>query len=156
MQGHPNIRRLFENFVEMGKIYNPRGTGSFPIMHIIAIKRELLDRNPWVAMNLFKAFEEAKNRSLERALFVGSRYPIPWSYEYARQAQELLGKDFWPYGIERNPSPSTHFCNTPTSRVSAIAACSRKNYSRRKFRNASRSDAGFYLLAPPTIYRLKT
>jgi 4,5-dihydroxyphthalate decarboxylase len=101
LQGHPNIRRLFENFVEVEKIYI-RETGIFPIMHIVAIKKEILDRNPWVAMNLFKAFEEAKNRSLERALFVGSRYPIPWSYEYARQAQELLGKDFWPYGIEAN------------------------------------------------------
>jgi 4,5-dihydroxyphthalate decarboxylase len=101
LDGHPNIRRLFENFVEMEKVYI-RETGIFPIMHIIAIKRELLERNPWVAMNLFKAFEEAKNRSLQRALFVGSRYPIPWSYEYARQAQELIGKDFWPYGIEAN------------------------------------------------------
>jgi 4,5-dihydroxyphthalate decarboxylase len=53
-------------------------------------------------MNLFVAFEEAKNRSLERALFVGSRYPIPWSYHYAREAQALIGQDFWPYGIERN------------------------------------------------------
>jgi 4,5-dihydroxyphthalate decarboxylase len=101
INGHPNVRRLFENFVEMEKVYI-RETGVFPIMHIIAIKKELLDRNPWVAMNLFKAFEEAKNRSLQRALFVGSRFPIPWSYEYARQAQELIGKDFWPYGIEAN------------------------------------------------------
>ena len=74
-----------------------------PIAHIIAIKKELVNRDPWIAMNLFAAFEEAKNRSLERALFVGSRYPIPWSYEYAaRQAQELLGKDFWPYGVDAN------------------------------------------------------
>jgi len=101
LQGHRNVRRLFENFVEVEKAY-VRETGIFPIMHIIAIREEVLDRNPWVAMSLFTAFEEAKNRSLDRALFVGSRYPIPWSYEYARQAQELLGKDFWPYGIEAN------------------------------------------------------
>ncbi len=101
LQNHPNIRRLFENFVEVEKHYIQE-TGIFPIMHIIAIKNELLDRNPWIAMNLFSAFEEAKNRSLQRALFVGSRYPLPWTYEYARQAQELIGKDFWPYGIDAN------------------------------------------------------
>ena len=101
LRGHANIRRLFEDFVEVEKRYI-RETGIFPIMHIIAIRKELLDRNPWVAMNLFKAFEEAKNRSLARALFVGSRYPIPWTYEYAREAQELIGKDFFPYGIEAN------------------------------------------------------
>lgn len=101
LQNHPNIRRLFEDFVEVERRYI-RETGIFPIMHIIAIRKEVLDRNPWVAMNLFTAFEEAKNRSLERALFVGSRYPIPWSYEYAREAQELIGKDFWPYGIDAN------------------------------------------------------
>jgi 4,5-dihydroxyphthalate decarboxylase len=101
LQNHPNIRRLFENFVEVEKRYIQE-TGIFPIMHVIAVKKELLDRHPWIAMNLFTAFEEAKNRSLERALFVGSRYPIPWTYEYAREAQELIGKDFWPYGIEAN------------------------------------------------------
>jgi 4,5-dihydroxyphthalate decarboxylase len=101
LHNHPNIRRLFEHFVEVEKRYIQE-TGIFPIMHIIAIKKELLDRNPWIAMNLFTAFEEAKNRSLKRALFVGSRYPIPWTYEYARQAQELIGKDFWPYGIDAN------------------------------------------------------
>ena len=101
LEAHPNIRRLFENFVEVEKQYI-RETGIFPIMHIVAIRKELVDRNPWIAMNLFTAFEEAKNRSLQRALFVGSRYPIPWTYEYAREAQGLIGKDFWPYGIEAN------------------------------------------------------
>jgi 4,5-dihydroxyphthalate decarboxylase len=100
-ENHPNVRRLFENYVEVERRY-VQETGIFPIMHIIAIKTELVSRDPWIAMNLFKAFEEAKNRSLERALFVGSRYPIPWSYEYARQAQELIGKDFWPYGAQAN------------------------------------------------------
>jgi 4,5-dihydroxyphthalate decarboxylase len=101
LERNPNIARLFENFVEVERRYIQE-TGIFPIMHVVAIKKDLVDRNPWIAMNLFKAFEEAKNRSLERALFVGSRYPIPWSYEYARQAQDLIGKDFWPYGIDPN------------------------------------------------------
>ena len=99
--GHLNIRRLFEDFMEVEKQYIQE-TGIFPIMHTIAIRKELVDENPWIAMNLLTAFEEAKRRSIERALFVGSCFPIPWGYELARRAQELLGKDYWPYGIEAN------------------------------------------------------
>jgi 4,5-dihydroxyphthalate decarboxylase len=99
--GHPNIRRLFEDFMEVEKRYIQE-TGIFPIMHTVAIRKELVDQNPWIATNLLTAFEEAKRRSIDRALFVGSCFPIPWGYEHARRAQELLGKDYWPYGIEAN------------------------------------------------------
>ena len=99
--GHPNIRRLFEDFMEVEKRY-VQETGIFPIMHSMAIRKELVNQNPWIAMNLLAAFEEAKRRSIDRALFVGSCFPIPWGYELARRAQELLGKDYWPYGIDAN------------------------------------------------------
>lgn len=99
--GHPNIRRLFENFMEVEKQY-VQETGIFPIMHTIAIRKEVVNQHPWIAMNLLTAFEEAKRRSIDRALSVGSYFPIPWGYELAHRAQELLGKDYWPYGIEAN------------------------------------------------------
>jgi 4,5-dihydroxyphthalate decarboxylase len=99
--GHPNIKRMFENFMEVEKRY-VKETGIFPIMHAVVIRKALVDQNPWIAMNLLKAFEEAKRRSIDRALFVGSCFPIPWGYELARQAQEMFGKDYWPYGIEAN------------------------------------------------------
>jgi 4,5-dihydroxyphthalate decarboxylase len=99
---HPSIRRLFENFLEVEAAYYDE-TGIFPIMHVIAIRREVLERHPWAAMNLFKAFDEAKNRSLERALdATASRFPIPWSYVHAQRAQSRFGRDYWPYGIDDN------------------------------------------------------
>ncbi|MGC2447131.1 MAG: hypothetical protein WA477_05760 [Candidatus Sulfotelmatobacter sp.] len=79
-----------------------RETGIFPIMHTVALRKELVDENPWIAMNLLEAFEESKRRSIERALFVGSCFPIPWGYELARRAQQIFGEDYWPYGIEAN------------------------------------------------------
>src|SRR5262249_46159905 len=101
-EGHPNIKRLFDNpYEEEVKYVNE--TGIFPIMHAVVIRKELLDQNPWIAMNLFTAFEEAKRRSVERALFGGwTAFPIPWAYEHARRAKEMFGGELWPYGVEKN------------------------------------------------------
>lgn len=99
-QGNPAIVRLLPDAREAEETYWS-DTGIFPIMHAIAIRREVMDENPWVARNLFKAFEEAKNRSLGRALY-GTRFPIPLCHYDARAAQERIGDDFWPYGIEPN------------------------------------------------------
>ncbi|MGA7326077.1 MAG: ABC transporter substrate-binding protein [Rhodomicrobium sp.] len=100
--GHPNVTRLFEDYMTVEADYY-RKTGIFPIMHVLAVKCALLDAYPWIAMSLFKAFEEAKRRSVGRALEVtASRFPIPWCFEHARRAQELFGSDYWPYGVERN------------------------------------------------------
>jgi 4,5-dihydroxyphthalate decarboxylase len=67
------------------------------------VKREVLDKHPWVARSLFNAYEEAKNRSVERALDPTiTMFPIPWGSEYARRGKALFGADYFPYGIEPN------------------------------------------------------
>ncbi len=100
--GHPNIRRLFEDYVSVESDYY-QATGIFPIMHTVAIRRERLERTPWIARELLKAFEVAKRRSMDRALEVSApRFPIPWCYAYAQKAQQMFGDDYWPYGIEPN------------------------------------------------------
>jgi 4,5-dihydroxyphthalate decarboxylase len=101
-EGHPNVARLFEDYLELEQDY-VRKTGIFPIMHAVAIKREIVEKNSWVAMSLFNAFEESKRRSLARVLSpTTSALPIPWGYELARRAQALTGKEILPYGIEAN------------------------------------------------------
>ena len=100
--GDPRIVRLFPDYRRIEDAYF-RKTRIFPIMHTVAIRRDVLDRDPWVAMNLFKAFEEAKRRSLARVLdTTAPRVPIPWCYAHAEEARALLGEDVWPYGIELN------------------------------------------------------
>jgi 4,5-dihydroxyphthalate decarboxylase len=102
VKGDPKIHRLVENFVDVETDYYKK-TGIFPIMHAVALKRDVLHRNPWVARNLFTAFEEAKRRSIERVLdSTVSLFPIPWYFEHARRGMELFGKDYFPYGIEPN------------------------------------------------------
>jgi 4,5-dihydroxyphthalate decarboxylase len=101
-QGHPNVTRLFEDYLDVEMQY-VRDTGIFPIMHAVAFKREVVERNPWVAANLFAAFEEARRRSVRRTLNnTSSSLPIPWCYEFARRMQNVVGEDLLPYGVETN------------------------------------------------------
>ena len=98
----PGGRRLFPDHREVEAAYF-RKTGIFPIMHVVVLRREAYERDRWIAMNLFKAFEEAKQRSLARIADIGaSQVPVAWVADHARQWQAIAGEDFWPYGIERN------------------------------------------------------
>ena len=102
LAGDTRIRRLFQNYREVEEEYY-RDTGIFPIMHTVAVRRDVLQNYPWVPRNLFKAFDEARRRSVARALEgTASLFPIPWANDYAEQGMKLLGKDYFPYGIEEN------------------------------------------------------
>jgi 4,5-dihydroxyphthalate decarboxylase len=99
---NPKVRRLFEESLDIEQSY-VRETGIYPIMHTIVIRKDILDRAPWVAANLYAAFEEAKRRSVERALYTGaSMFPIAWHSNYAHRVQDIIGADIFPYGIEPN------------------------------------------------------
>jgi 4,5-dihydroxyphthalate decarboxylase len=96
------IRRLFSDYEAAEAAYY-RQTGVFPIMHVIVIKTDVLARHPWLAMNLYKAFEEAKRRSIERLSDItASHAPFAWLAPYAERMKALFGEDFWPYGLEKN------------------------------------------------------
>src|SRR5438105_332013 len=87
LQGHPDVLRLFPNYLEMEEAYYRR-TKVWPIMHIIAIQKRVLDEHPWIARNLYNAFLESKRRSLERLLDPAvSRYPLAWLPTYARHVR---------------------------------------------------------------------
>jgi 4,5-dihydroxyphthalate decarboxylase len=101
-QGHPDVVRLFPDYWEMEEAYYKK-TKVWPIMHIIVMKKAVLDESPWAARNLFNAFAESKRRSLERILDPAvSRYPLAWLPTYARKMSEMFGGDPFPYGIEEN------------------------------------------------------
>lgn len=101
-QGNPKVRRLFESFIDVEEQYY-RQTGIYPIMHTVVIRREVLDRDPWIAMNLMKAFEESKRRSYAHLSFRGpTPYLDPWAAEHARRLAQLFGADYYPYGVDPN------------------------------------------------------
>ena len=94
--------RLFPDYREVEREYFAK-TRIYPIMHVLVLRKDVYERDRWVARNLMDAFEEAKNRSLERVSELGlSHLPMPWVSDHARQWRSLAGEDFWPYGIEPN------------------------------------------------------
>jgi 4,5-dihydroxyphthalate decarboxylase len=72
-------------------------------MHVICLRRELAEQNPWLAMNLLKSFEQAKRNSLGRLADEGmSYYAVPWLTAQVRAVSSAFGEDFWPYGVAPN------------------------------------------------------
>src|SRR5262249_49605815 len=102
LEGHPDVQRLFPDYLEMEKDYHAR-TRVWPIMHIIAMKKSIVDEHPWAARNLYNAFQESKRRSVARLLDPAvSRYPLAWLSTYACEMVERFGGDPFPYGVEAN------------------------------------------------------
>jgi 4,5-dihydroxyphthalate decarboxylase len=101
-RGDPRITRLFPDYEPVEREYMAR-TGIFPIMHVVVIRADVLERDPWVAENLFTAFVAAKDASLARlAEMTASRVPLPWLPGRVEEARALIGPDLWPYGVEAN------------------------------------------------------
>ncbi|MDH7794351.1 MULTISPECIES: ABC transporter substrate-binding protein [unclassified Beijerinckia] len=102
LEGHPDVVRLYPDYLGMEEEYYQR-TKVWPIMHIIAVQKHIVDENPWVARNLVNAFEESKRRSVERLLDPAvSRYPLAWLPTYGRKMRDMFGGDPFPFGIEAN------------------------------------------------------
>ena len=102
LDGDRRIRRLMPEYRNAELDYFRR-TGIFPIMHVIALRAEVLRQHPWAAMNLLKAFEESKRRSLARiADITASYYPLAWLQDIGAEARKVFGDDPWPYGIDAN------------------------------------------------------
>jgi 4,5-dihydroxyphthalate decarboxylase len=104
VEGVPGIKRIYSNYREEEERYFAK-TRIFPIMHVIAIKRKVYEANPWIARNLFDAFEVAKRASIPRLYNIQSSYlPAAWIPGDLEGMHRLLFPDCepWPYGLERN------------------------------------------------------
>ena len=98
----PRVRRLFADPMAEEISYF-QDTGVFPIMHVLALRREALHDHPTAPGSLLSACEEAKRRGLARvAANTVPGVPLPWSATHARAARALIGEDWWPYGLEPN------------------------------------------------------
>ena len=97
-----NVVRLFENYGEVEKDYF-RKTGLFPIMHTIAIRRDVYEQNRWVAQSLYKAFVEAQKKTyadLRETAVLKAMLPfLNWEVD---QTIKEMGTNYWAYGLQDN------------------------------------------------------
>jgi len=101
-RGSPKVARLFPNYGEVEKDYYRR-TKIYPIMHTVVIRREIYDRDPWVALSLYKALCKAKDYSYHMLAETGSpKASLAWLQPLLEEEQEIIGPDWYPYGIEKN------------------------------------------------------
>ena len=96
------VTRLFENYVDVERAYY-RKSGIFPIMHTVAIRRDVYRANPWIAQSLLKAFTEAKRRVYESLSTTSALITmLPWQIAQVEDVRSEMGEDWWPYGFEAN------------------------------------------------------
>lgn len=83
-------------------------TGVFPIMHVLGVRRVLVEKHPWLASSIYKAFLEAKHHALaELAEVAALKISLPWLNSEYEDSVAAFGKDFWPYGVAGN-EPALH------------------------------------------------
>lgn len=102
------VKRLFENYVEIERAYF-RKTKIFPIMHTVAIRREIYEANRWIAQSLLKAFSEAQRKVYEQLRHQEAyQTMLPWLAAHVEEARRELGEDWWAYGF----APNRHVLDT--------------------------------------------
>jgi 4,5-dihydroxyphthalate decarboxylase len=97
LSGDKRVGRLFPNY-KVEEIAFYQRTGIFPIMHLVSIRQEIVEKYPWVPINMFKAFAEAKKvaiRRMENPRIV----PLAWYREAWEEQEKILGPDPWEYGL---------------------------------------------------------
>ena len=99
---HPSVGWLFDDPTSVAKDYFRR-TRIFPIMHLLGVRRTLVEAHPWLPAALLKAFEASKAHALAKlADTSATKVTLPFVEEQLKAARELMGEDFWSYGVAPN------------------------------------------------------
>ena len=102
VRGETWMARLFPDSKEVEKEYY-RQSGIFPIMHTVVLREEVYQKCAWAAQSLYKAYCKAKDLCFERLLSAAALpVSLPWLSGAMEETFALMGRDFWPYGLEPN------------------------------------------------------
>jgi 4,5-dihydroxyphthalate decarboxylase len=102
LAGEPHIARLFPD-TRAAEIAYYKKTGLFPIMHLVGIKKTLVEQYPWLATSVYKAFCEAKDLAMIDLLDVNAlMVTLPFLEAETKATMAAMGKDFWRYGVHEN------------------------------------------------------
>jgi 4,5-dihydroxyphthalate decarboxylase len=101
------IVRLFPDIRAIERDYF-RQTGCFPPQHLIILRRDAWEQNKWVARSLTDAFIRANDQFA--AAQRNFPYVSPWLDAELEETEAVMGKDFHPYGFEKNREIIDVFC----------------------------------------------
>ena len=105
LDGNPEIVRLVKDFGSVERAYHQK-TGFFPIMHLVAVRKSLVEDHPDLPVVLLRAFTEARDMALQdlRDVWLGSanRLSLPWLNEAMENTIAAMGASYWPYGFAQN------------------------------------------------------
>src|SRR6056297_2952589 len=113
VEGHPDLVRLFPDFEAAERAWHGR-TGFFPIMHLIAIRKDRVEADPDLPARLYAGALEARDIAMDRlrAVWLGNsnRLTLPWLGATMERTVAALGDDWWPYGLRRNAAELDAIC----------------------------------------------
>jgi 4,5-dihydroxyphthalate decarboxylase len=99
IDGNPRLRKLLEDDGR-GIVYDYyRKTGFFQANHHVIVQNRILREHPWVALELFEAFQQAKEVAYERARRSLGAYLYFPGKDFQEQAA-ILGNDPYPIGLQ--------------------------------------------------------
>jgi 4,5-dihydroxyphthalate decarboxylase len=102
VDGHPKVGRLFPDYRKTERAYFAE-TGIFPIMHAVAVRKDVIRANPWLPKAVFNAYSQAKQLNCDfmknAAWYKGS---LPWFGQEFEETRKLMGDNYWSYSIDRN------------------------------------------------------
>ena len=110
IQGDPNVGRLFPDPRSVEQAWY-RKTGIFPIMHTVAIRRTLLEQEPWLARAVFDAYSQAKKNDYAFMTKMGWAFSsLPWFSTELEETRRVMGENFYSYGFEANKKTLSAIC----------------------------------------------
>lgn len=99
---NPDIARLFPNYTEIEKEFYKR-TRIYPIMHLVAIRKDVYEKHPFIATSLYDSFVKSKQIALEKMFNLRAlRYMTPFLMRDIDEIHDVFNGDPWPYGVEPN------------------------------------------------------
>jgi 4,5-dihydroxyphthalate decarboxylase len=107
LQGSKEVKRLFPD-PRQEELKYFRKNGYYPIMHILAVKEELIKKEPWLGRSLMDLFEEAK-RICTQYHDDPNWSQLAWGRHHFEEQRDRLGEDVWPSGIKKNRSNLERF-----------------------------------------------
>jgi 4,5-dihydroxyphthalate decarboxylase len=102
LEGNPAIKRLFPN-TKAAEMDYYRKTKMFPMMHVVAIRNDVIKENPWLPKAVFEMYSKAKQKAYaDMETTTSLKVTLPWVTQEFEDTRKLMGKNYWKYGIEAN------------------------------------------------------